>query len=67
MKNSKCAIWIVQRWQQYKLGKSSFTHDVKNDFECDSQEDAERYAITADSGIEGDMRYRYKIIPPIRN
>jgi hypothetical protein len=56
--------WVVQRWSQYKLGRAPFSHDTYADHKCDSKEDAERYALTADGGYGGDMRYRYTVVPP---
>ncbi len=55
--------WIVQRWSQYQLGNAPFSHDTDADHEFDSEEKARHYASTADSGIGGDMRYRYSVVP----
>jgi hypothetical protein len=54
--------WIVQRWSQYKLGHAPYEHDIREDREFDSEEEALKYLNEADSGIGHDMRYRYKIV-----
>lgn len=53
--------YTVQRWSQYKLG-GGFHHDKYSDAKFDDFKKAEDYALSADSGISGDTRYRYKII-----
>jgi hypothetical protein len=56
--------WTVQRWSQYKLGNAPMEHEKDADRKFDTESRAQTHADTADSGINGDMRYRYKIIPP---
>ena len=58
--------WTVQKWGQYKLGNGPYYYCKGEDVLVDSQKEADDYWITADSGISGDTRYRYKVIPPSR-
>ena len=63
--SSPRSAWVVQRWSQYKLGHAPPAHDADADREFDSEEAAQEYVKSADSGIGGDMRYRYMIICPL--
>lgn len=54
--------FTIQRFSQYKLGNAPFKYDDWADSVFFSKEEAERYSNTADSGINGDTRYRYEII-----
>ncbi len=57
-------VWVVQRWSQYKLGSAPFAHDENADKPFTSEEEALDYERKADSGIGGDTRYRYVVVPP---
>jgi hypothetical protein len=54
--------FTVQRWSQYKLGRAPMAHDRSADKHFPTQAAAQLYADTADSGISGDTRYRYKVV-----
>jgi len=54
--------YTVQRFSQYKLGNDSPKHDDWADSHFETKEEAERYSLTADSGIGGDTRYSYKVV-----
>jgi len=59
---SRMKFFTVQRWWQYKLGNAPMSHDKHWDKTFEDRKDAEHLALTADSGISGDTRYRYKIV-----
>ena len=62
-KNTTQLPYVVERWSQYKLGESVFTHDKDRDKGFATVEEAEQYAVTSDGGFGGDMRYRYMVKP----
>jgi hypothetical protein len=57
------ASWVVQRWSQYKLGRDPFNYCADADQRFKSEMEAMDYVLKADSGLGGDTRYRYVIIP----
>jgi hypothetical protein len=54
--------WTVQRWSQYKNSRAPFSHDSWVDKNFDSEEEAQKYSLEANSGIGGDTRYRYLVV-----
>jgi len=55
--------FTVRRYSQYKLGHAPMSHDKKADKHFPTEAEAEVYANKADSGISGDTRYRYEVVP----
>jgi hypothetical protein len=55
--------FVVQRWSQYKRATGAMTHDKQADREFPVWDAAQSYANTADSGLSGDTRYRYTLLP----
>lgn len=53
-------IYKVQRSSQYKLGNAPMEKDGSPVY-FNTRQEADLYALKADSGIGGDMRYRYKV------
>jgi len=52
--------YAVQQLSQYKLGNAPFSKSGKPVF-FETKQEAELYALKADSGISGDTRFRYEI------
>lgn len=53
----------VQKWKQPKIGNLPFTHNSEQDKTFSNRTLANEYIAKADSGICGDERFRYQIIP----
>ncbi len=53
--------WVVKRYSAYHRARGHEYYDEGKDVFFETKEEAEKYSCAADSGIESDMRYTYRI------
>lgn len=58
--------YAVQQLSRYKLGNAPFSKNGEP-VPFKTKQDAELYALKADSGIGGDMSFRYEILELAEN